>query len=195
MSPVAPAGSATSSALLAAATRLPDLAASSVTVQGMAAKSTTLSSIRSGASGSSPTLARAIPDQQATEGSRFHYQIPASTFSGNNLYYTARVQNTTASWLSFNNTTRTFSGSVPQNAPNLTILVTVYDRSGQWNQDRFVIRTPARSRKDSVDAVATRLSAALATHASNLALSACACGSLENPAGSASVALLAGNGA
>ena len=61
-----------------------------------------------------PTVANAIPDQAATAGMAFSYQFPANTFHDvDTLTYTATKSDDTAlpAWLSFDGTTRTFSGT------------------------------------------------------------------------------------
>jgi LPXTG-site transpeptidase (sortase) family protein len=64
-----------------------------------------------------PTVANPIPDQNATEGSAFNYQFPANTFNdpdvGDTLNYSAQLAGGGAlpTWLSFDATTRTFSGT------------------------------------------------------------------------------------
>ena len=76
-----------------------------------------------------PTLANAIPDQTATEGRAFSYAFPPNTFrvtSGGAPTYTATKSDGTAlpTWLSFTDTTRTFSGT-PQAADVRTVSVKV----------------------------------------------------------------------
>ena len=63
-----------------------------------------------------PTVANAIPDQTATAGSAFSYAFPANTFSDVDdtaLEYSATKGDGTAlpSWLTFTESTRTFSGT------------------------------------------------------------------------------------
>ena len=80
-----------------------------------------------------PTVATAIPDQTATSGTAFSYQVPAATFAdadGDTLTYTATLADDTAlpSWLSFSATTRTFSGT-PTAAETVSVKVTASDAS------------------------------------------------------------------
>ena len=63
-----------------------------------------------------PVLVAALPDQSATAGKAFSYTVPAGAFTdvdSASLTYTATLANGTAlpSWLSFNASTRAFSGS------------------------------------------------------------------------------------
>ncbi|WP_116453721.1 beta strand repeat-containing protein, partial [Pokkaliibacter plantistimulans] len=82
-----------------------------------------------------PTSA-GIADQAASEDSAFRFTVPAGTFSdvdtGDSLTYTATLADGSAlpSWLSFNATTRTFSGT-PTNGDvgSLSIKVTATDGS------------------------------------------------------------------
>ena len=80
-----------------------------------------------------PTVATAIPDQTATTGTAFSYQVPAATFTdadGDTLTYRATLADDTAlpSWLSFSATTRTFSGT-PTAAETVSVKVTASDAS------------------------------------------------------------------
>ncbi len=64
-----------------------------------------------------PVVANPVPDQNVAEGSVFSYTVPASTFSdidvGDTLFYNATLADGSAlpAWLSFDSTTRTFSGT------------------------------------------------------------------------------------
>ncbi len=64
-----------------------------------------------------PVVSNPIADQTATVGQAFNYVVPSNTFSdpdaGTVLTYSASLSNGNAlpSWLSFNTTTRTFSGT------------------------------------------------------------------------------------
>ena len=77
-----------------------------------------------------PTVANEIPDQTATEGGVFSYTFPTSTFAdpdaSDTLTYTATQSGEPAlpSWLSFDDATRTFSGT-PATADVGTVPVTV----------------------------------------------------------------------
>ena len=102
-----------------------------------------------------PTVATVIPDQTTPPGTAFTYTFPATTFAdddaGDTLTYTAAQSDGSAlpSWLSFNATTRTFSGT-PQAAHvgTLTVRVTANDGNGGSVSDTFDItvnRAPTAS--------------------------------------------------
>ncbi|MEH2128641.1 DUF4347 domain-containing protein, partial [Nostoc sp.] len=81
-----------------------------------------------------PELFQAIANQQATEDAVFNFTIPANTFidvdAGDILTYTATLENGNPlpSWLSFNATTKTFSGTpLNENVGSLNIKVTATD--------------------------------------------------------------------
>jgi len=88
-----------------------------------------------------PTLANAIADQNATEDSAFSYQFAANTFNdvdaGDSLTYTT---STLPVWLSFNATTRNFSGT-PANGDvgSFNVTVTATDGSNATVTDAFAI--------------------------------------------------------
>lgn len=76
-----------------------------------------------------PTVANAIPDQSATAGMDFSYTFPANTFNDSDndaLTYTAAQSDDTdlPAWLTFNATTRTFSGE-PEESDVGTLMVKV----------------------------------------------------------------------
>ncbi len=91
-----------------------------------------------------PTVSQAIADKTANEDSGFVFTLPSTTFvdadSGDTLSYTATLSNGSAlpSWLSFNATTRTFSGT-PDNddVGQITVRVTATDNSGAKVSDDF----------------------------------------------------------
>jgi Ca2+-binding RTX toxin-like protein len=91
-----------------------------------------------------PTLANAIADQNATEASAFSFTVPLNTFAdvdaGDTLSYTASRADGSAlpSWLAFNATTRTFSGT-PLNGDvgALSLKVTATDAGGLSTSDTF----------------------------------------------------------
>jgi Ca2+-binding RTX toxin-like protein len=84
-----------------------------------------------------PTVANAIADQSTNEDAAFRFVVPASTFADSDpndaLTYSASLANGTAlpSWLTFDATTRTFSGT-PDDADigSLAIKVTATDPAG-----------------------------------------------------------------
>ena len=97
------------------------------------------------ASNSAPTVANAIPDQAATVGTAFSYTFPANTFTdadNDPLTYTATKDDDNAlpSWLTFADTSRTFSGT-PADADvgTVTVKVTADDGAGGTVSDEFDI--------------------------------------------------------
>ena len=94
-----------------------------------------------------PTLANTIADQNAKQGNAFSFQIPTNTFTdidaGDVLTYSATLENGNAlpSWLTFNPTTRTFSGTpTNSNVGNLNIKAIATDKAGATVSDTFTIR-------------------------------------------------------
>ena len=95
---------------------------------------------------SAPTVANAIPDQDATAGTAFSYVFPANTFAdadSDALSYEAAQSDGSAlpSWLTFDAETRTFSGTpLAANTGPVTVRVTADDgNSGGTVTDDFVI--------------------------------------------------------
>ncbi len=82
-----------------------------------------------------PTVANAIPNQNATEDAAFNFQFAANTFAdvdaGATLTYSAQLNSGGAlpSWLNFNAATRTFSG-IPAAADVGTISIDVIANDG-----------------------------------------------------------------
>ena len=96
-----------------------------------------------------PTVATAIPDQDATAGAAFSYAFPANTFAdadGDPLGYTATQGDDSAlpTWLSFTEGSRSFSGT-PQaaNVGTLSVKVTATDGNGGSVSDTFTITVSA----------------------------------------------------
>ena len=89
-----------------------------------------------------PTVANAVPDQTASEGSAFNFQFAANTFAdvdvGDTLSYTAQLAGGGAlpAWLTFDPGTRTFSGT-PANVGTVSIEVVADDGHGGTVSDRF----------------------------------------------------------
>jgi len=91
-----------------------------------------------------PTVANAIADQTTLEDGFFSFTIPANTFAdadaGDTLTYSATLANGNPlpTWLSFNATTRTFSGT-PDDPDNgtISIKVTATDSSNASVDDTF----------------------------------------------------------
>ena len=97
-------------------------------------------------SNDAPTVANAIPNQNATEDAAFNFQFAANTFSdqdaGASLTYSAQLAGGGAlpAWLTFNDATRTFSGT-PANGDvgTLSVRVTASDGLGGTVSDTFDI--------------------------------------------------------
>ncbi|EJC71791.1 VCBS repeat-containing protein [Rhizobium leguminosarum bv. trifolii WSM2012] len=91
-----------------------------------------------------PVLAVQTATQNATLGSAFSYTLPTTTFSdvdsGETLTYSATAADGTAlpSWLAFNASTRTFSGT-PTTAGNYGVKVTATDIGGLAANETFTI--------------------------------------------------------
>ncbi|WP_409334744.1 DUF4082 domain-containing protein [Bradyrhizobium neotropicale] len=93
-----------------------------------------------------PVLATQTANQNATVGSSFSLVLPANTFTdvdaGDTLTYTATSANGTAlpGWLSFNASTRTFSGTpTSANVGTASIKVTATDLAGAATSETFNI--------------------------------------------------------
>ena len=93
-----------------------------------------------------PTLTNAIADQNATEDSAFTFTIPVNTFTdidaGDVLTYSATLENGNAlpSWITFNATERSFSGTPTNNeVGSLNLKVTATDSSGTSASDIFAL--------------------------------------------------------
>jgi hypothetical protein len=93
-----------------------------------------------------PTLANAIPDQQAVEDSEFIFTFADNTFNdidlGDSLRYSAQLNGGASlpSWLTLNSQTRTFSGTpLNEDVGTLNIDVTATDNSNATVTDTFQI--------------------------------------------------------
>ena len=93
-----------------------------------------------------PVLANVIPDQTATAGTAFSYQVPANTFNdtdtGDTLSYTAmKADDTTLpTWLTFTAATRTFTGTpAAGNLGTVSVKVIATDTSSATVSDEFDI--------------------------------------------------------
>ncbi|MGD9711759.1 MAG: putative Ig domain-containing protein, partial [Thermomicrobiales bacterium] len=91
-----------------------------------------------------PTVANLIPNQPATEDAAFSFQFAADTFAdvdvGDTLTYAATLADGSAlpSWLSFDPSTRTFSGTpLNEDVGTISIKVTATDGSGEPISDTF----------------------------------------------------------
>ncbi len=75
-----------------------------------------------------PILANTIDDQSTTVGVSFRYAVPSNTFEdldGDDLTYTSNAGS--IGWLSFNASTRTFSGTAPDTETTVSVEVTASD--------------------------------------------------------------------
>ena len=93
-----------------------------------------------------PTVANTIPDQTATEGTAFSYQVPANTFNdtdtSDTLTYSATKpdDSTLPTWLSFDATTRTFTGTpAATDVETVAVKVTATDTSSATVSNEFNI--------------------------------------------------------
>jgi phage-related protein len=83
-----------------------------------------------------PVATGDMPEQTLFADTAFKYVMPASTFhdaDGDKLTYTATLDDGSRlpSWLKFKSSTRTFSGTAPSDAGDMTVLVTARDPSGE----------------------------------------------------------------
>ena len=96
-----------------------------------------------------PTLASALPDRSATVGEAFSYQVPEDAFSdvdGDTLSYAATRGDDSElpAWLSFDATTRTFSGTAAAgDTGTVTVRVTASDGNGETASTTFVLAVTA----------------------------------------------------
>ncbi|WP_416233540.1 putative Ig domain-containing protein [Cronbergia sp. UHCC 0137] len=93
-----------------------------------------------------PVVKNAIADQTTNEDQAFNFQIPSNTFTdidaGDVLTYSATLENGNVlpSWLTFNPTTRTFSGTpTNNNVGNLNVRAIATDQAGANVSDIFAI--------------------------------------------------------
>ncbi|MEH2461293.1 DUF4347 domain-containing protein [Nostoc sp.] len=93
-----------------------------------------------------PELANIIDDQQATQDSVFNFIVPTNTFTdadvGDKLTYTATLENDRLlpTWLNFNPTTLTFSGTpTNKDVGSLNIKITAKDIAGHEANDVFTL--------------------------------------------------------
>lgn len=101
-------------------------------------------SLNVGPANRAPVLSNALPDKTAALGSGFSYTIVATAFTdpdaGDALSYSATLADGSAlpSWLSFNASTRTFSGTPPA-VGTISVLVTARDTGNLTASDTFDI--------------------------------------------------------
>ena len=95
-----------------------------------------------------PTVANAIPDQEATIGTAFSYQFPADTFNDadpdDTLTYTAKKADDSAlpTWLEFDAGARTFSGT-PTAVETISVKVTATDNTASVSDVFNIVVRPA----------------------------------------------------
>ncbi|MEW5756026.1 MAG: calcium-binding protein [Pseudomonadota bacterium] len=101
-------------------------------------------------SNNAPVLVTPLIDQFAKEAESFRFQVPASSFvdndAGGYLTYSATLADNSAlpSWLRFDTTTRTFTGSpTVLDLGNLDVKVTASDSFGMSVSDTFRVRVNA----------------------------------------------------
>ncbi|MBT9514368.1 MAG: putative Ig domain-containing protein [Acidovorax sp.] len=106
----------------------------------------TLNAVTVSNANASPTVANAIPNQNATEDTAFNFQFASNTFAdadvGDALTYSAQFAGGGAlpAWLSFNSATRTFSGTPANgNVGSVSIDVIADDGNGGTVTDTFNI--------------------------------------------------------
>ncbi len=94
-----------------------------------------------------PTVTNAIADQTLTQDAPFTFTLPANTFTdvdaGDTLTYTATLANRSPlpTWLTFNSTTRTFSGTPRSaNVGSLDLKVKATDKAGITAEDGFIVK-------------------------------------------------------
>ena len=95
-----------------------------------------------------PSVVVQTADQTWTPGQRISLALPADTFTdpqGEKLTYTASQTNGQAlpSWLSFNGSTDTFSGTVPVGFESLALKITATDTSRLAESETFGVTTSA----------------------------------------------------
>jgi Ca2+-binding RTX toxin-like protein len=106
-----------------------------------------------GSSNTAPTLITPLADQTVKQGVAISYTVPAASFTdanaGDVLTYKATLPDGTAlpSWLSFNASTRTFSGTAPTTTVgNTNVKVTATDNAGATASDEFVLAVTAENK-------------------------------------------------
>jgi LPXTG-site transpeptidase (sortase) family protein len=96
-----------------------------------------------------PVVDHTIPNQNGTAGVAFSYPFPANTFSdadSDPLTYTAGLNSgdSLPTWLTFTNSTRTFSGTAPE-AGSWVIRVTANDGNGGTVDTTFTLTMSAQA--------------------------------------------------
>jgi len=119
-----------------------------VSLSTLQADGDTITADNVGAGPAAPTLTAQTATQTWKLGAAVNFALPATTFTdpqGQKLTYSAKLSSGQAlpSWLSFNATTGTFSGTVPNTAAGLSLQVTATDTSGLSASETFSVLTPA----------------------------------------------------
>ncbi len=104
----------------------------------------------------SPNIYNYLQDQTVNEGSQLNYSIPSNSFvdsDGDTLVFSASLSNGNPlpSWISFNQNTHQFSGTIPYNTSDLSVRVTVTDTGGLSFSDEFLIYTLALETMPSIN--------------------------------------------
>ena len=95
-----------------------------------------------------PMVTAQTATQTWRRGQGVNFALASNTFTdpqGENLTYSAKLANGAAlpSWLHFNGSTDTFTGTVPNSAAGLSIKVTATDTGGASTSETFSVLTPA----------------------------------------------------
>jgi hypothetical protein len=101
-----------------------------------------------GGAAGAPEVTAQTASQTWKQGQALNLTLAANTFTdpqGETLTYTATLASGAAlpSWLNFNASTLTFTGTVPALTSGLSIKVTATDSSGLSNSETFTVSTPA----------------------------------------------------
>ena len=105
-----------------------------------------------------PTLTAQTASQTWAENAKVSFALPSNTFTdpqGQKLTYTAAQSNgwSLPSWLSFNPTTQTFSGTTPKTATSLNVTVTATDASKLSASETFTVCVAATGMAHAIAAV------------------------------------------
>jgi hypothetical protein len=89
-----------------------------------------------------PQLTKQTATQNWTAGESVTFALPSGTFTdprGEALTYSAAAPTAVSSWLQFNTTTQTFTGTVPAGQADFALTVTATDTSGLSASDTFEV--------------------------------------------------------
>ena len=109
---------------------------------GLSVTDTFVITLVAAGSNAAPVVANPIADQTAVREQAFTFTFPSTTFSdanGDTLTYSYTKLVGTAAWLSFNASTRTFSGTPGSTDGNVTIRLTATDPAGLSVSEDFDI--------------------------------------------------------